>query len=157
MTPNYREILRLAKLSYGQRSIAVSAGCAGSTVQHAREQAQSNQHTLEELLALSDKGNNKPCFQCHPFPLCTKLVDVLAVGGATEEETVPAAGCPVLRLVAGFEQAGKDAQYTSPSLKMGIIRKAPADFSADALSSNSLLAKTIVAALVLVNIQTVLG
>ena len=37
------------------------------------------------------------------------LVDVLAGGGAAEEEAVPAAGCPVLGLVAGFEQAGKDA------------------------------------------------
>ena len=37
------------------------------------------------------------------------LVDVLAGGGATKEEAVPAAGCPVLGLVAGFEQAGKDA------------------------------------------------
>lgn len=37
------------------------------------------------------------------------LVDILAGGGAAEEEAVPAAGCPVLGLVAGFEQAGKDA------------------------------------------------
>ena len=37
------------------------------------------------------------------------LVDVLAGGGAAEEEAVPAAGRPVLGLVAGFEQAGKDA------------------------------------------------
>ena len=37
------------------------------------------------------------------------LIDVLAGGGAAEEEAVPATGCPVLGLVAGFEQAGKDA------------------------------------------------
>lgn len=37
------------------------------------------------------------------------LVDILAGGGAAEEEAVSAAGCPVLGLVAGFEQAGKDA------------------------------------------------
>ena len=37
------------------------------------------------------------------------LVNVLAGGGAAEEKAVPAAGCPVLGLVAGFEQAGKDA------------------------------------------------
>ena len=33
----------------------------------------------------------------------------LAGGGVAEEEAVPAAGCSVLGLVAGFEQAGKDA------------------------------------------------
>ena len=37
------------------------------------------------------------------------LVNILAGGGAAEEKTVPAAGCPVLGLVAGFEQARKDA------------------------------------------------
>ena len=37
------------------------------------------------------------------------LIDVLAGGGAAEEEAVPATGCPVLGLVAGFVQAGKDA------------------------------------------------
>lgn len=35
------------------------------------------------------------------------LVNVLAGGGAAEEKAVPAAGCPVLGLVAGFEQARK--------------------------------------------------
>lgn len=56
MATNYREILRLAKLGYSQRSIAASAGCARSTVQRVLERAESNPHTLEELLALSDKG-----------------------------------------------------------------------------------------------------
>ena len=37
------------------------------------------------------------------------FVDILAGGGATEEEAVPAAGCPILGLVAVFEQAGKGA------------------------------------------------
>lgn len=54
MATNYREILRLAKLGYSQRSIAASAGCARSTVQRVLERAESNPHTLEELLALSD-------------------------------------------------------------------------------------------------------
>ena len=53
MATNYREILRLAKLGYSQRSIAASAGCARSTVQRVLERAESNPHTLEELLALS--------------------------------------------------------------------------------------------------------
>ena len=51
MATNYREILRLAKLGYSQRSIAASAGCARSTVQRVLERAESNPHTLEELLA----------------------------------------------------------------------------------------------------------
>ena len=37
------------------------------------------------------------------------LVDILPGGGAAKEEAVPAAGCPILGLVEGFEQAGKDA------------------------------------------------
>ena len=45
------------------------------------------------------------------------LVDVLAGGGAAEEEAVPAAGCPVLGLVAGFEQAGKDAHNSITPFK----------------------------------------
>ena len=55
MATNYREILRLAKLGYSQRSIAASAGCARSTVQRVLERAESNPHTLEELLGVSDK------------------------------------------------------------------------------------------------------
>ena len=43
MATNYREILRLAKLGYSQRSIAASAGCARSTVQRVLERAESNQ------------------------------------------------------------------------------------------------------------------
>ena len=54
MATNYREILRLAKLGYSQRSIAASAGCARSTVQRVLERAESNPLTLEELLGLSD-------------------------------------------------------------------------------------------------------
>lgn len=83
------------------------------------------------------------------------LVDVFADDGAAEEEAVPAAECSILGIVTGFNKAEKMPNYTSPPLKMG-IRKAPTDISADALSSNSLLAKTIVATLVLVNIKTVL-
>ena len=45
MATNYREILRLAKLGYSQRSIAASAGCARSTVQRVLERAESNPHT----------------------------------------------------------------------------------------------------------------
>ena len=62
MATNYREILRLAKLGYSQRSIAASAGCARSTVQRVLERAESNPHTLEELLALSDKGIQQALF-----------------------------------------------------------------------------------------------
>ena len=62
MATNYREILRLAKLGYSQRSIAASAGGARSTVQRVLERAESNPHTLEELLALSDKGIQQALF-----------------------------------------------------------------------------------------------
>lgn len=70
MATNYREILRLAKLGYSQRSIAASAGCARSTVQRVLERAGSNPHTLEELLALSDKGIQQALFPASsiPFP-----------------------------------------------------------------------------------------
>ena len=49
MATNYREILRLAKLGYSQRSIAASAGCARSTVQRVLERAESNPRTLEAV------------------------------------------------------------------------------------------------------------
>ena len=68
MATNYREILRLAKLGYSQRSIAASAGCARSTVQRVLERAESNPHTLEELLALSDKGIQQALFPASSIP-----------------------------------------------------------------------------------------
>lgn len=68
MATNYREILRLAKLGYSQRSIAASAGCARSTVQRVLERAGSNPHTLEELLALSAKGIQQALFPASSIP-----------------------------------------------------------------------------------------
>ena len=65
MATNYWEILRLAKLGYSQRSIAASAGCARSTVQRVLERAESNPHTLEELLACRTREYNKLCFPRH--------------------------------------------------------------------------------------------
>lgn len=44
------------------------------------------------------------------------LVDVLASGGAATEKAVPAAGCPVLRLVAGLEQARESYPHASSSV-----------------------------------------
>ena len=75
MATNYREILRLAKLGYSQRSIAASAGCARSTVQRVLERAESNPHTLEELLALSDKGIQQALFPASSIhcPLPAKI------------------------------------------------------------------------------------
>lgn len=73
MATNYREILRLAKLGYSQRSIAASAGCARSTVQRVLERAESNPHTLEELLALSDKGIQQALFPASSIPSTWKL------------------------------------------------------------------------------------
>lgn len=75
MATNYREILRLAKLGYSQRSIAVSAGCARSTVQRVLERAESNPHTLEELLALSDKGIQQALFPASFIPSTRKPPD----------------------------------------------------------------------------------
>ena len=72
---NYREILRLAKLGYSQRSIAASAGCARSTVQRVLERAESNPHTLEELLALSDKGIQQALFPASSIPSTRKPPD----------------------------------------------------------------------------------
>ena len=75
MATNYREILRLAKLGYSQRSIAASAGCARSTVQRVLERAGSNPHTLEELLALSDKGIQQALFPASSIPSTRKPPD----------------------------------------------------------------------------------
>ena len=75
MATNYREILRLAKLGYSQRSIAASAGCARSTVQRVLERAESNPHTLEELLALSDKGIQQALFPASSIPSTRKPPD----------------------------------------------------------------------------------
>lgn len=75
MATNYREILRLAKLGYSQRSIAASAGCARSTVQRVLERAESNPHTLEELLALSDKGIQQALFPASSIPSMRKPPD----------------------------------------------------------------------------------
>lgn len=72
---NYREILRLAKLGYSQRSIAASAGCARSTVQRVLERAGSNPHTLEELLALTDKGIQQALFPASSIPSTRKPPD----------------------------------------------------------------------------------
>ena len=70
MATNYREILRLAKLGYSQRSIA-----ARSTVQRVLERAGSNPHTLEELLALSDKGIQQALFPASSIPSTRKPPD----------------------------------------------------------------------------------
>lgn len=75
MATNYREILRLAKLGYSRRSIAASAGCARSTVQRVLERAGSNPHTLEELLALSDKGIQQALFPASSIPSTRKPPD----------------------------------------------------------------------------------
>ena len=75
MATNYREILRLAKLGYSQRSIAASAGCARSTVQRVLERAESNPHILEELLALSDKGIQQALFPASSIPSTRKPPD----------------------------------------------------------------------------------
>ena len=75
MATNYREILRLAKLGYSQQSIAASAGCARSTVQRVLERAESNPHTLEELLALSDKGIQQALFTASSIPSTRKPPD----------------------------------------------------------------------------------
>lgn len=75
MATNYREILRLAKLGYSQRSIAASAGCARSTVQRVLERAESNPHTLEELLALLDKGIQQALFPASSIPSTRKPPD----------------------------------------------------------------------------------
>lgn len=75
MATNYREILRLAKLGYSQRSIAASAGCARSTVQRVLERVESNPHTLEELLALSDKGIQQALFPASSIPSTRKPPD----------------------------------------------------------------------------------
>ena len=50
MATNYREILRLKKMGYSQRSIAASVGCARSTVQRVFERLDDCQNSLDELL-----------------------------------------------------------------------------------------------------------
>ena len=64
-----REILRLAKLGYSQRSIASSAGCARSTVQRVFG---TSEIKPAYFLALSDKGIQQALFPAASLPSMRK-------------------------------------------------------------------------------------
>ena len=105
MATNYREILRLAKLGYSQRSIAASAGCARSTVQRVLERAGSNPHTLEELLALSDKG--------------IQLEELLALSDkGIQQALFPASSIPSTRKPPDYERINRELAKNGVTLSL---------------------------------------